>query len=96
VRNHPRDDPAAKIVVIASGGGVDFLLRDAGDKSGVPFASPLEELARQGVAFKVCRNTLASRKLTDAAVAEEVGVGQAAVAEIARLQAREGYVYLKP
>lgn len=96
VRNHLRDDPSARIVVIANGGGIDFLLRDAVDKSGVPFAPALEELARQGVAFKVCRNTLASRKLTDAAVAEEAGVVQAAVVEIARLQAREGYVYIKP
>lgn len=96
VRNHLRDDPSTRIVVIANGGGIDFLLKDAVDKGGMPFAPALEELARQGVTFKVCRNTLASRKLTDAAVAEESGVVQAAVAEIARLQAREGYVYIKP
>jgi len=96
VRNHLRDDPTAKIVVIANGGGIDFLLKDAVDKGGMQFAPALEELARQGVSFKVCRNSLTSRKLTDAAVAEEAGVVQAAVAEIARLQAREGYVYIKP
>jgi hypothetical protein len=96
VRNHLRDDPTAKIVVIANGGGIDFLLRDAADKNGAPFAPALEELARQGVSFKVCRNTLTGRKLTDAAVADDVGVVQAGVAEIARLQAREGYVYIKP
>lgn len=96
VRNHLRADPDARIVVIANGGGIDFLLRDAVDKSGVPFAPALEELSRQGVSFKVCRNTLTARKLTDAAVADEAGVVPAAVAEIARLQAREGYVYIKP
>jgi intracellular sulfur oxidation DsrE/DsrF family protein len=96
VRNHLRDDPTARIVVIANGGGIDFLLKDAVDKGGMPFAPALEELTRQSVTFKVCRNTLTSRKLTDAAVAEESGVVQAAVAEIARLQAREGYVYIKP
>jgi intracellular sulfur oxidation DsrE/DsrF family protein len=48
------------------------------------------------VTFKVCRNTLTARKLTDDAVAEKVVVIQAAVAEIARLQQREGYAYLKP
>ena len=96
VRNHLRDDPTAKIVVIANGGGIDFLLKDAVDKGGMQFAPALEELVRQGVSFKVCRNSLSSRKLTDAAVAEEAGVVQAAVAEIARLQAREGYVYIKP
>lgn len=96
VRNHLRDDPNVKIVVIANGGGIDFLLKDAVDKNGSPFAPALEELAKSGVAFKVCRNTLTARQLTDAAVAEESGVVQAAVAEIARLQAREGYVYIKP
>lgn len=95
MRSHLRDDPAARIVVIANRGGIDFLLRDAVDRAGVSFAPALEALVRQGVAFKVCRNTLASRKLTGAAVAEEAGVVQAAVAEIARLQAREGYVHLK-
>jgi intracellular sulfur oxidation DsrE/DsrF family protein len=96
VRNHLRDDPSTKIVVIANGGGIEFLLKDAMDKGGMAYAPALEELVRQGVAFKVCRNTLAARKLTDAAVAEDVGVVQAGVGEIARLQAREGYVYLKP
>ena len=96
VRNHLRDDPTAKIVVVANGGGIEFLLKDAVDKGGMPCAPALEELVRQGVSFKVCRNTLTSRNLTDAAVAEEASVVQAAVAEIARLQAREGYVYIKP
>ena len=34
--------------------------------------------------------------VTTRAVAETAGVVQAAVGEIARLQARQGYVYLKP
>lgn len=96
VRNHLRDDPAARIVVIANSKGIDFLLADAVDQAGVPFAPVLEELLAKGVQFKVCRNTLTSRNLTDKAVAESVGVVQAGVAEIARLQAREGFVYLKP
>jgi hypothetical protein len=96
VRNHLRDDAGARIVVIANGQGIDFLLQDAVDKTGVPFAPALEELAAKGVQFKVCRNTLTSRNLTDKAVAEQVGVVQAGVSEIAKLQAREGFVYLKP
>ena len=96
VRNHLRDDPTTQIVVVANGGGIDFLLKEAVDKTGVEFAPALEELHKQGVKFLVCRNTLTSRKLTDANVAETAGVVQAAVGEIARLQARQGYVYLKP
>lgn len=96
LRNHLRDDPATRIVVVANGAGIDFLLADAADKAGVPFAPALEELAAKGVQFKVCRNTLTARNLSDKAVAEQVGVVQAGVGEIARLQAREGFVYLKP
>jgi len=96
IQNHLRDDPSTRIVVVANGNGIDFLLKDAVDKQGTPFQPTLEELQKKGVVFKVCRNTLTSRKLTDEAVAGEAVVVQAAVAEIARLQIREGYAYLKP
>jgi hypothetical protein len=96
IQNHLRDDPSVRIVLVANGGGIDFLLKDAADKQGTPFQPTLSELAGKGVTFKVCRNTLSARKLTDEAVAEKVVVIQAAVAEIARLQQREGYAYLKP
>ena len=96
IQNHLRDDAATKIVVVANGNGIDFLLREAVDKQGTPFQPTLDELKKKGVVFKVCRNTLTSRKLTDEAVASEAVVVQAAVAEIARLQIREGYAYLKP
>lgn len=96
IQNHLRDDAATKVVLVANGNGIDFLLKDAVDKQGTPFQPTLEELKKKGVVFKVCRNTLTSRKLTDEAVASEAVVVQAAVAEIARLQIREGYAYLKP
>lgn len=96
VRNHLRDDPFAQIVVVANSAGIEFLLKDAADKAGVPYADALVELQRQGVKFRVCRNTLTARKLGDDAVAADVGVVQAGVGEIARLQARQGYVYIKP
>ena len=96
IQNHLRDDATTKIVVVANGNGIDFLLKDAVDKQGTPFQPTLEELKKRGVVFKVCRNTLTSRKLTDDVVASEAVVVQAAVAEIARLQIREGYAYLKP
>jgi intracellular sulfur oxidation DsrE/DsrF family protein len=96
IQNHLRDDATTKIVVVANGNGIDFLLKDAVDKQGTPFQPTLEEFKKKGVVFKVCRNTLTSRKLTDEAVASEALVVQAAVAEIARLQIREGYAYLKP
>lgn len=96
IQNHLKDDPGTRIVLVANSAGIDFLLKDAVDKQGTPFQPTLAELKAKGVAFKVCRNTLTSRKLTDDAVSGEASVIQAAVAEIARLQIREGYAYLKP
>ena len=96
IQNHLRDDPTVRVVLVANGGGIDFLLQEATDKQGTPFQPTLTELAGKGVTFKVCRNTLTARRLTDDAVAEKVVVIQAAVSEIARLQQREGYAYLKP
>ena len=95
VRNHLNADGGARIVVVTNSNGIDFLLRDAADKNGA-FAPQIEELALRGVVFSVCRNTLAARKLDDTAVVREAKVIQSGVAEVARLQAREGYVYVKP
>ena len=55
IQNHLRDDPSARIVLVANGGGIDFLLKDATDKQGTPFQPTLSELAGKGVTFKVCR-----------------------------------------
>ncbi|MEQ1592071.1 MAG: hypothetical protein ABL892_06740 [Thiobacillaceae bacterium] len=49
-----------------------------------------------GVDFRVCNNTLKSRKLGADAVIPEASIVPSGVAEIGRLQAREGFVYLKP
>jgi hypothetical protein len=49
-----------------------------------------------GVEFRVCHNTLESRHIDPANVVAEAKVVPSGVAEIVRLQAREGFVYLKP
>ena len=96
VRNHLNADATARIVVVTNAGGIDFLLRDAVDKGGNLFAPAIEELAARGVEFRACRNTLNARSLTGAALVDEATVIQSGVAEVARLQAREGFVYVKP
>jgi len=48
------------------------------------------------VEFRVCNNTLVSRKIDAAKVAMEAKIVPSGVAEVARLQAREGFVYLRP
>jgi hypothetical protein len=95
VNNHLNASPNAKIVVVTHGKGIDFLLNDAKDDKGA-FAPVVAGLKEKGVDFRVCRNTLKSRKLDDDAVIMEAQVVPSGVAEVARLQAQEGYVYLKP
>jgi len=96
IRNHLAADPTAKIVVVTHGAGIDFLLDGAENTQGQKFAGPVADLANRGVEFKVCNNTLVVRKIAADKVVMEAKVVPSGVAEIARLQAREGFVYLRP
>ena len=97
IRNHLTADPKAKIVVVTHAAGINFLLKDAKDANGNPFEVTVQDLVSKGVQFDVCAFTLQSRNLDPkTAVIEEAKIVPSGVAEVARLQAREGYVYLKP
>jgi len=96
IRNHLAADPGAKIAVVTHSKGIDFLLDGARDKNGNPYDAIVDELVAKGVEFKVCNNTLVSRKLDKSKVIPGATIVPSGVAEIGRLQAREGYVYLKP
>jgi intracellular sulfur oxidation DsrE/DsrF family protein len=96
IRNHLSADPKAKIVVVAHGLGIDFLLQGATNQMDQPFAGAIADLANQGVEFRVCNNTLQARKIDASKVAMEATLVPSGVAEVARLQAREGFVYLRP
>ncbi|MCL5060198.1 MAG: DsrE family protein [Candidatus Thermoplasmatota archaeon] len=95
VNNHLNAAPDAKIVVVTHGKGIDFLLNDAKDDKG-EFAPVVAGLKEKGVDFRVCNNTLKARKLDASAVIPEATIVPSGVAEIGKLQAKEGYVYLKP
>jgi intracellular sulfur oxidation DsrE/DsrF family protein len=96
IRNHLNASPSAKIVVVTHGAGIDFLVDGAKNANGNPYDIPVQELADRGVEFKVCKNTLDARKLDKSRMLPEVKVVPSGVAEVARLQAEEGFVYLKP
>lgn len=96
IRNHLDAEPNSKIVVVAHGAGIDFLLEGATDPNGRTFAGPIGELANRGVQFRVCNNTLVTRKLAKDKVVMEASIVPSGVAEIARLQAKEHFVYLRP
>lgn len=96
IRNHLREVPDTKIVVVAHGEGINFLLDGAVDRNGKTFDDQVAALASQGVEFRVCRNTLTARNILPSRLVLEAKVVPAGVVEVARLQAREGFVYLRP
>ncbi len=96
VRNHLNADPTAKIVVVTHGAGINFLLQDAKDAQGREFSGTVSDLAGKGVEFRVCNVTLTSRNIKADRLLMEAKVVPSGVAEVAKLQAREGFVYLKP
>ncbi len=96
IRNHLAADPSAKIVVVTHGLGIDFLLEGATNQMDQPFAGSVADLASKGVEFRVCNNTLVSRKIDAGRLMMEAKIVPSGVAEVARLQARENFVYLRP
>ena len=96
IRNHLNASPKAKIVVVTHGPGIDSLLDGAKDKNGNPYDAVVQELANRNVQFRVCNNTLETRKIDRKRVIPEATIVPSGVAEVSRLQAQEGYVYIKP
>lgn len=96
IRNHLRAEPDTKIVVVTNGDGVKFLLAGAKERNGRPFDAAVSALAAQGVEFRLCRNTLTAHEVPVSQVLPEAKLVASGVAEVARLQAREGFVYLRP
>jgi len=96
IGNHLEVNPKAKIVVVTPAQGVDFLMEGAKDRGGNPYNIRVEELKAQGIRFDVCEITLRNRKMTRSQFIPEATFVPSGVAEITRLQQREGYAYLRP
>jgi intracellular sulfur oxidation DsrE/DsrF family protein len=96
IGNHLEVNPQARIVVVTHALGVDFLMEGAKDKNGNPYNVAVETLSGRGVTFDVCEITLKSRKLDRKQFIPESVFVPSGVAEIAKLQARGGFAYVKP
>ena len=96
ISNHLEVNPQAKIVVVTHARGVDFLFGGAKNKTGNPYNIAVEELKQRGVQFDVCEITLRNRNLSRSKFIPEATYVPSGVAEITRLQQREGYAYLRP
>lgn len=95
LKNHLDAAPGLHAVVVAHNNGIDFLLRGAKDETGRPFEAAVRELRERGVEFRVCTNTLTRKHIDARTVVPEAVLVPSGIAEISRLQGREGYTYLR-
>jgi intracellular sulfur oxidation DsrE/DsrF family protein len=93
--NHLQAAPGVKVVVVAHNNGVDFLLRGARDESNRPYAGAVKAFSERGVEFRVCYNTLERRQIASSEVIAEATLVPSGIAEIGRLQSREGFAYMR-
>lgn len=98
VRNHLDVDPTARITVVSHGNGVDFLMEGAKDKNNpnVDYGALVSALKARNVRFEICEITLRNRNLTKGQFSMDAEFTPSGVVRIGRLQAREGYAYIKP
>ncbi len=84
-----------EIQFVLHGNGIELLRSVANENDAA--AARIDSLRSQGVAFKVCNNTLVGRKidLSELYFATEADVVPSGVAEIGKLQ-QDGFVYLRP
>lgn len=95
VRNHIDTDPSAKIVVVAHGNGVDFLMEGAKDRNGSLYSGTVSALKSRGVIFEVCEITLKTRNLKHEQFIQEADFTPSGVVRITKLQ-HQGYAYIRP
>ena len=95
VRNHMDTDPSAKIVVVAHGNGVDFLMEGAKDRNGSLYSGTVSALKSRGVIFEVCEITLKTRNLKHEQFIQEADFTPSGVVRITKLQ-HQGYAYIRP
>lgn len=95
LKNHLDTEPTTQISVVTHAQGLDFLLLDAKDRNGNPYAIAVEELVKRGVKFEVCEITLKNRNLKKDQFIPEATFTPSGVVRITKLQS-QGYGYLRP
>ena len=81
---------------VANGDGIRFLMAGARERNGKPFDQAVSALAAKGVEFRVCENTLTAHDVPVSQLLPEAKLVPSGVVEVARLQAKEGFAYLRP
>jgi intracellular sulfur oxidation DsrE/DsrF family protein len=96
IANHLSAEPGVKIVVVVISTGVRAFMFGGQDSSGRPYSEWVDQLGAQGVEFRICQNSMSAMDVARNELIEGLRYVPSGMAEIARLQAREHYVYLRP
>ncbi|WP_082551007.1 DsrE family protein [Pseudorhodoferax sp. Leaf265] len=98
IRNHLDVAPDTTIVVVTHAEGIDFLMEGARDAKNpdIDYGALVSALKARGVRFEICEITLRNRNLKKDQFTMDAEFTPSGVVRVARLQAREGYAYLKP
>ena len=98
IRNHLDVAPDTTIVVVTHAEGIDFLMEGARDAKNpdIDYGALVSALKARGVRFEVCEITLRNRNLKKDQFTMDTDFTPSGVVRVARLQAREGFVYIKP
>jgi uncharacterized protein len=98
LRNYMDTAPDTKIVVVALGDGVRFLMEGATDKknNGLQYGPLISDLVAKGVTFEICELTMRAMDLKKEQFVLDAGFTPSGVVRIGQLQFREHYAYIKP
>ena len=98
IRNHLDVAPDTEIVVVTHAEGVDFLMEGAKDPKNpnVDYGALVSALKARKVRFEVCEITLKNRNIPREQFSMDAEFTPSGVVRIGRLQAREGFAYIKP
>ena len=95
VARHYAFNPDIETRVILIGDGVKPAIEGAEDANGGPYSAQMEQLMASGIRIFACEATLNYYNLTEDDLAFGVETVPSGVAALGRLQAREGWGYLK-
>lgn len=98
LRNYMDTAPDTKIIVVALGDGVRFLMEDAKDpkNANIQYGPLISDLVAKGVKFEICELTLRALDLKKEQFVLDAGFTPSGVVRIGQLQYREHYGYIKP
>ncbi|MDO9250047.1 MAG: DsrE family protein [Hydrogenophaga sp.] len=98
LRNYLDTAPDTKIIAVALGDGVNFLMEGAKDKknANIEYGPLISDLVARGVKFEVCELTLKAMNLKKEQFVLDAAFTPSGVVRIGQLQFRKHYGYIKP